>query len=185
MIGSTIFLFLRLVQIVTLIPIWGMLAYFVHKYSDAGVTPPVEILVLFIVAIIATAWAIITLFQFKRYSLVSMLIAFIDLLMVGALIAGVYYLRGISKANCSSWNGGPVDFDRNGSSVSASYNSGWGIRVKKHCGMQKAAWALGIVNIILFFASALVAAHLYRKTERKEIRREHKATRRSGRRSRW
>jgi len=185
MIGATVFLFLRLLQIVTLIPIWGMLAYFIDKYSNSNTAPPASILVLFIVAILATVWALLTLFQFKRYSVVSMLIAFIDLLFVGALIAGVWYLRAVKDADCSTWNGGPVDFDRNGNSVSASWTSNWGLSIKKHCAMYKAAWALGIVNIILFFFSTLVAAHLYRRAERKEIHREKRTRRRSTRRSRW
>jgi len=183
MIGSTIFLFLRLLQIVTLIPIWGMLAYFIDKYSSSSSTPPASILVLFIVSLIATVWAMVTLFQFHRYSVTSMLVTFVDLLLFGALIAGVWFLRAVKNADCSNWSS-PVDFDAGGGSVSASWTNNWGLSVKKHCTMYKASWILGIINVVLFFFTAILALHLYRRTERKETHRE-KRVRRSTRRSRW
>jgi hypothetical protein len=158
MLTAAIFFFLRLVQIVTLIPIWGMLAYFVHQYVKNNQDPPTEILVLFIVSIIATAWALITMIQSRRFGAATLLTAIVDMLIFGAFIAGVYFLRGVRHADCVGWL-------RNDQS--------WGIRWSKHCTMYKAAWALGIINTVLFFITSLLAAHIYRRGGDRVVREKH------------
>lgn len=175
MLASALFFFLRLVEIVTLIPAWGMLAYFVHKYDDANVTPPASILVLFIVAILATAWAFLTLIQSKRFGAFTLLTAIVDMLLFGALIAGVYYLRGVRYTDCSSVSV-PVLVTWGDRTFGGTR---WSIDVDKHCSMLKASWAFGIINIVLFFLTSLLALYIYGKGDaEKERRGSHSSGRR-------
>lgn len=148
MLGGTAFLLLRILEIVTLIPIWGMLAYFVDQYTKASSTPPDSILCLFIVALLATVWAVLTLSPYSGRRLTELWIAVIDLCFFGVLIAGVVLLAPLAdKRDC------------------VQGDMGWGyvnVTWKKECSMYKASWALGIINVIMFFFTACIAAHTYR-----------------------
>ncbi|KAG0634713.1 hypothetical protein HOY80DRAFT_507827 [Tuber brumale] len=142
------FTLLRILQILTLVPIWGILAYFVDKYPmvENGVFS--DILCLFIVAIFATIWAIATISLFYSRH-VPMWVAVIDLCFFGVLIAGVVLL---------------APFVRNTDCI--GINWGWGYADgywSRECSMYKAAYALGIMNIIMFFLTAMLAAWIWRK----------------------
>ncbi|RPA91501.1 hypothetical protein L873DRAFT_1831372 [Choiromyces venosus 120613-1] len=149
--AGTFFALLRILQILTLIPIWGILAYFVNKNPGIENTPLSNILCLFIVAILATAWAIATISLFYRRHL-PMWAAIIDLCFFGALIAGVVLLAPWAQdTNC----------------VGVNWNWGWGYMMSgywnKECSMYKAAYALGILNILMFSLTAVLAAWIWRK----------------------
>jgi len=89
--------------------------------------------------------------------------------MFGGLVAGVIVLRKISNADCTSVSvpfgmriGGPDwEFDK---------EDGWGFSVERECAMLKSSWALGIVDAVLFFISAVLALFIYRKNEQRAIR---------------
>lgn len=155
----------------------GMLAWFVNLHLEANAMTPTYILVMFIVSVLALAWAIFTLFSYHRSSANAQFVAFIDLAFFGALIAGVYYLRFIARADCTSISPGSsvdVDFGILGS----AHLSGVEITVNKTCSMLKASFALGIMNVVFFFITAILAwihgDHAV-KTERRyvETRRSH------------
>jgi hypothetical protein len=57
----------------------GMLAYFVDGYVKANQLTPNYILILFIVSVLALAWAIFTLFSYHRSSSNALFVAVIDL----------------------------------------------------------------------------------------------------------
>lgn len=57
----------------------GMLAYFVHGYAIQDMLTPDYILILFIVSVLALAWAIVTLFSYHRSSANAAFVALIDL----------------------------------------------------------------------------------------------------------
>ncbi|KAK1982040.1 hypothetical protein LZ30DRAFT_591441 [Colletotrichum cereale] len=160
----------RFLQIVTLIPTMGMLAWFVDGFVKRNFIVPDTILVLFIVSVLALAWAIFTLFSYHRSSANALFVAVVDLGFVGAFIAGVWYLRGINYVSCT-------DLARNGS-WSASFPgfvvvSGprFNLFTNKPCAMLKASWVFGIINTILFFFTAGLAwlhgDHLSSSYERK------------------
>ncbi|KAL0929684.1 uncharacterized protein CTRU02_215327 [Colletotrichum truncatum] len=147
---------LRFMQIITLIPTMGMLAWFVDGFVKANVVVPNYILVLFIVSVLALAWAIFTLFSYHRSSTNALFVAVIDLAFVGALIAAVWYLRHINRMDCVniSRNGQwtvtfPEFFSFSGPRLDAFFD--------KPCAMLKASWVFGIINCILFFFSAVLA----------------------------
>ncbi|TVY21742.1 hypothetical protein LARI1_G001212 [Lachnellula arida] len=158
MLFGIFFAFWRMMEILTLIPTLGMLAYFVHIYASSNALTPNYILVLFIVSVLGAVWAIATLFTYHRAKSNALFVSFIDLCFVGALIAGVYELRDIGKYSCSSVDKSASPFfavsvgDGHGFSV-----SGVDVQVDKTCAMLKACWAFGIMNCIFFFITSLLA----------------------------
>ncbi|GAW11359.1 hypothetical protein ANO14919_007030 [Xylariales sp. No.14919] len=157
MLFAVFFAFWRFLQIITLIPTIGLLAYFVDGYNKLNALTPTYILVLFIVSVLAGAWALFTIFSYHRSSTNATFVAFIDILFVGAFIGAVYELRFITNADCSHVvRGSSVDVSL-GIFGSASVN-GLSVQVDKSCAMLKASFAFGILNTIFFFFSAVLAA---------------------------
>ena len=161
-----------------------MLAYFVDQYRRANALTPDSILVLFIVSVLAAVWAIATLFTYHRSKTNSLFVSVIDLLFVGAFIGAVYTLRAAGRWDCTNWSrGGTV---ASGSSSLGSFSiSGWDVRTNKTCAMLKASWAFGIMNIIFFFITAILAAFVGRGSSRDKtyVRETHYTTHRGHRRS--
>ncbi|CAN8100988.1 unnamed protein product [Discula destructiva] len=150
------FVFWRFAEILTLIPIVGMLAYFVNGYVNSNVMTPNYILILFIVSVLALAWAIFTLFLYHRSSNNAKFVALIDLGFVGAFIAGVYYLRFVAGADCTNITPGSaydVDFGIFGNYSGSFFN----VNVNQTCALLKASFALGIMNTVFFFFTAVLA----------------------------
>jgi len=138
-ISGLFFILTRMLQVVTLIPIVGMLSYFVHLYVKINALTPTMILVLFIVSVLALAWALATLLLYWTARHSAHVVAAFDLAFVGAFIAGVYLLRGPGTANCTH-----LDFYANNGGAGVSYSG------NKYCAMLKACFALGIIECILF-----------------------------------
>ncbi|KAH6667058.1 hypothetical protein F5X68DRAFT_216981 [Plectosphaerella plurivora] len=153
---SIFFVWWRLCQILTLIPTMGMLAWFVHGFVESNALTPNYILILFIVSVLALAWALFTLFTWFRSTTNSNAVAFVDLCFVGAFIAAVYYLRHIANADCtqvrrdSNWT---VNFG----GLAAISGPSWDWATDKPCAMLKACFAFGIMNCIFFFFTAVLA----------------------------
>ncbi|KAK4555092.1 hypothetical protein LTR86_007858 [Recurvomyces mirabilis] len=167
------FLFLswRIFEIIILIPIVGMLAYFVHQYVHANLLTPDYILVLFIVSVIALAWAVFTTIDYLRARHDALFVGLFDLGLVGALIAGVYYLRNIAHQNCTNLDAG---FNNGSGYLSFSAN--------KACTMLKASFALAIIAILAFFVTfllALLVARNHRNDDRVVVKREYRTSSRN------
>ena len=141
-ISGFLFLSWRIFEIIILVPIVGMLAWFVSNYVSANQLTPNYILVLFIVSVLALAWALATMINYLRARHDALFVAFIDLCFVGALIGGVVVLRFIAGQNCSDFN---FYISNNGSDAS--------LNVNKTCAMLKASFALAIIAIIAFFVT--------------------------------
>ncbi|KAJ5384784.1 hypothetical protein N7517_002695 [Penicillium concentricum] len=162
MIGSVFFIFNRLVEIVFLIPIIGMLAYFVNGYLKANELTPPYILVLFIVSVIAIFWALDTLIRFSTTRRSAIFVAFVDMLFFGAFIAAVYQLRFIAKADCASWHGGSVWISLGPfGSYGQRTDNPLSLDINKTCAMLKASFAIGIMETAFFFWTALLALFLH------------------------
>ncbi|KAI0430133.1 hypothetical protein F5Y09DRAFT_308551 [Xylaria sp. FL1042] len=156
MVFAIFFAIWRFLQIITLIPTIGLLAYFVDGYNKLNALTPTYILVLFIVSVLAGAWSIFTLFSYHRSSTNATFVAVIDILFVGAFIGAVYELRFITDADCTHVaRGSSVDVSL-GIFGSASVN-GVDVSVDKSCAMLKAAFAFGILNAVFFFFTAGLA----------------------------
>ncbi|KAI1432575.1 hypothetical protein GGR50DRAFT_688878 [Xylaria sp. CBS 124048] len=156
MLFAVFFAFWRFLQIITLIPTIGMLAFFVDGYNKNNALTPIYILVLFIVSILACAWAIFTIFSYHRSSTNAAFVAFIDILFVGAFIGAVYEQRFLAEADCTRVvPGSPIDISL-GLFGSASVNR-LDVQIDKSCAMLKATFAFGIINTVLFFFTAVLA----------------------------
>ncbi|KAI1272362.1 hypothetical protein F5Y07DRAFT_403513 [Xylaria sp. FL0933] len=156
MVFAIFFAFWRFLQIITLIPTIGLLAYFVDGYNSLNALTPTYILVLFIVSVLAGAWAIATLFSYHRSSTNATFVAIVDILFVGAFIGAVYALRWVSSADCAHVaRGSSVDVSL-GIFGSAAVN-GVDVSIDKSCAMLKASFAFGILNAIFFFFTAVLA----------------------------
>jgi len=160
MLPGLFFAFWRFCEIVTLIPVVGMLSWFVHGFTKNNELTPTFILVLFIVSILALAWAVGTLVLYSRARHSGAFVAFVDLLFVGAFIAAVYELRGITDANCGNFGTtsndiyldlGPFGY------VGGQVNNPLSYHLNKNCAMLKASFAFGIMNIIFFFFTFFLA----------------------------
>lgn len=135
-----------------------MLGWFVAGFTDANSLTPTSILILFIVSTLALPWALFTVFSYARTSRNANFVALVDALFFGALIAGVYYLRGIASADCtdvtlssSDWTASLGDIRVTGPGVDISW------RTNKRCAMLKASFAFAIINVVLFFFTACIA----------------------------
>ncbi|USW47980.1 hypothetical protein Slin15195_G012990 [Septoria linicola] len=163
-VSGLLFLSWRIFEIIILIPIVGMLGWFVNGFVDNNQLTPNFILVLFIVSVLALAWTFFTLISYLRARHDAIFVALVDLGFVGALIAGVVVLRGIVNADCANFttgniyvNLGPFGYyGRDGSGNS------FGVNVNKTCAMLKASWALAIIAIIAFFVTFLLALLVHR-----------------------
>jgi len=180
MLFGIFFAFWRFMEIITLIPTLGMLAFFVDIYRQANALTPDYILILFIVSVLGAVWAIATLFTYHRAKTNALFVSFIDLGFVGAFIGAVYVLRFISNADCTksssaSW---AVNFAGFGAS-----GPGFHVKTDKTCAMLKASWAFGIMNCIFFAFTALLALMVGRGSEKKVVVRETHYSRHGHRRS--
>jgi hypothetical protein len=158
MVPDLIFTALRLLEIVTLIPIWGILAWFVNAYPLANLPIPEAVLELFIVAILGTVYCFFTFLIFRRWGFTPLYVAILDLGFFGALIAGVVLLApSVRNTNCVDVFGPQVFVTSSGQEVV----SGPGVAFNEQCLMMKSVWALAIVDIILFFFTAVAALQIW------------------------
>ncbi|KAJ5163362.1 uncharacterized protein N7500_005192 [Penicillium coprophilum] len=179
MIGSVFFIFNRLVEIVFLIPIIGMLAYFVDGYLKANQLTPPYILVLFIVSVIAIFWALDTLIRFSTTKRSAIFVAFVDMVFFGAFIASVYQLRFIANADCAHWNGGSVWISLGPfGSFGQRTDNPLSLDVNKTCAMLKASFAIGIMETVFFFWTALIALFLHHSHDKRTVVKETTTVRR-------
>ncbi|KAF4507646.1 hypothetical protein G6O67_004123 [Ophiocordyceps sinensis] len=150
---ALIFVCTRISQICTLIPIMGMLAWFINIFVSSNALTPDPILILFITSVLALAWAVFTLFSYHRSSANARFVALVDLGLLGTLIAAVYLLRGIANADCVA---APAPAGLWYPRVGAPGSLAWG-PPDKPCAMLKACWAFAIMNTVFFFTTALAA----------------------------
>ncbi|KAL8939256.1 MAG: hypothetical protein Q9216_003458 [Gyalolechia sp. 2 TL-2023] len=168
MIGGLLFSFWRFAEIVTLIPTLGMLAYFVHQFESQNLLTPNSVLVLFIVSVLAAAWAIVTVFRRKSTRDSAIFVSLIDLAFVGAFIAGVYELRYIANANCTNFSA-DSHFSITVNNDGVSGTSPFRLNTDKNCAMLKASFAFGIMNCIFFAITSFLLLFMHRKRDDRNV----------------
>lgn len=153
-VSGFLFISWRIFQIVLLVPVVGMLAWFVHGYVESNQLTPNFILVLFIVSVLALAWTLATLFNYLRARHDALFVALIDLGFVGALIGGIVALRGIADADCSNFSAGSLYVNLGPFGYyGRQSDSPWAVNINKTCAMLKASWALAIILTLTFFVT--------------------------------
>ncbi|KAL8706151.1 MAG: hypothetical protein Q9201_000786 [Fulgogasparrea decipioides] len=143
-------------------------AYFVHQFESQNLLTPNYVLVLFIVSVLAAAWAILTVLRRKSTRDSATFVSFIDVCFIGAFIAGVYELRSIGNANCSDFsadNRFSLTIDNNGVDATSPFH----LNVNKNCAMLKACFAFGIMNCIFFAITAVLLLFMHRKRDDREV----------------
>lgn len=159
-VSGFLFISWRIFQIVLLVPVVGMLAWFVHGYVESNQLTPNFILVLFIVSVLALAWVFATLFNYLRARHDALFVALIDLGFVGALIGGIVALRGIANADCSNFSAGSLYVNLGPFGYyGRQSNSPWAVNINKTCAMLKASWALAIILTLTFFVTFVSSNH--------------------------
>jgi len=166
MVFGILFAFWRFMEIITLIPTLGMLAYFVNIYNKENLLTPNYILILFIVSVLGAVWAIATLFTYHRARSNALFVSFIDLCFVGAFIGAVYELRGITNYSCTNVSRESDPFFSIGVGSSGFSISGIDVNTDKTCAMLKASFAFGIMNCIFFAITSFLALFHGRKDQR-------------------
>ncbi|RPA97241.1 hypothetical protein L873DRAFT_1691670 [Choiromyces venosus 120613-1] len=156
----------RILQVLTLIPCWAILATLVDVYNKSDAVPPAGILSLFIVALLASIWSFCVLLAAMRARNTALWMTFFDFCFMAALIAGVVLLSDIVIAKCVVAPVASVIYTTEGqkvwqSSGNPDNNGVWGDN--DNCSLAEAAWGLGITNIILFFITAILAAVVYKQ----------------------
>ncbi|KAF2007327.1 hypothetical protein P154DRAFT_480088 [Amniculicola lignicola CBS 123094] len=158
----------RLTEIMTLIPIVGMTAYFVHAYTELNSLTPNAILIMFIVSVLAAAWATGTLFLYTRAKHSAKFVAFIDLVFVGAFIGAVYELRGVGNATCKNNAFVRDNFYPQLGVLTLPISPNHWYHINKTCNMLKACFALGIMNCIFFFFTFVLALLVHRHYDKRD-----------------
>ncbi|OAA62794.1 hypothetical protein SPI_04334 [Niveomyces insectorum RCEF 264] len=156
MLFAVFFAFWRFLQIITLIPTMGMLAWFVNAFIRANELAPNYVLILFVVSVLGVVWCLFTLFSYHRSSANAQFVALIDLGFVGALIGAVYDLHFISDANCTTVSVTDSWLVSAGNLVTLG-PQGVDVATSKPCATLKACFAFGIMNCVFFFFTAVLA----------------------------
>lgn len=157
-----LFLSFRIAQLLTLIPIVGMLAWFVHGFVVNNQLTPTYILLLFITSVLAAAWTLATLVTYLRARHSALFVALVDLAFVGTLIAAVYELRAITNQDCAHFSSGSIYLSLGPFGYYGRQSgSQWALHINKTCAMLKACFALAIINIIFFFFTFVSCSSIY------------------------
>lgn len=184
----------RILQVLTLIPCWALLAAVIDSYNSADADTPGEIQFLFVIAILATVWSFCILITYLRAKNTALWMTFFDVVALALFIAAVVVLSDIANNECNVVGGITVinNPDDNIVYYPADYrNPGtrrWllkrqGVIVdpdlvrtdgeytyRQHCGEIKGAWGLAIANIILFFISAILTVVIYKNAQTPIVR---------------
>lgn len=150
--SGLLFLSFRILEILTLIPIVGLLAYFVHGFVSVNQLTPTYILVEFITSVLALAWTLATVVAYLRARHSALFVALVDLAFMATFIAAVVLLRGVTNWSCTNFTAGSFYISLGPFGYyGRQSDSPWAANINKNCAMLKAAFALGIIECILFF----------------------------------
>lgn len=183
----------RVLQVLTLITAWSLMAAIVSWYNENTVKQPGGVLALFIILILSSVWAFCILIATARARNTALWITFWDIVAsmfchlnflpysptmltstVIALIVGVATTANIANYQCNAVksNQQQTIYIVDGRQVSSnSVQQGdnddddiWD--QSDYCNLLKAAWGLAIANIIMFFITAILAAVIYKQNQR-------------------
>jgi hypothetical protein len=166
----------RVLQILTLIPAWALIAAIVHWYNSNTVGAPGGVLCLFIVTLLASVWAFCILVATQRAGNTSLSIAFTDVIAMAALIAAVATTSNIANYECNTVavNTQMVYITSTGERITmddvavdnrdrSKTDDIWDH--PDYCNLIKGAWGLAIANIIMFFITAILSVVICRQND--------------------
>lgn len=172
----------RVIQVLTLIPAWAVLAAVIDHYNRNNAQTPGSIIFLFVVTLLASVWSFCVLITFLRARNTALWMTFFDIVAMALLIAAVVVLSNIANVDCVAVRVNEVQYNLTGVNSNQAW---WNTRrlakrdetdgpytYRQHCGEIKAAWGLAIANIIFFFITAILAALIYRENQEPPVVRE-------------
>jgi len=151
MLTGFIYLLTRLSQVLIIVPIIGMFGWMTHLYSSNNELTPTNILVLFIVSVLALFWVLATTLFYQRSKQESLIISLADVGIMAGFIAGVVLLRNAANSNCNVGD----TMGRILSSTDSGLFYHYGVPTSKACSLLKAGFALGIIEILQFAWTAV------------------------------
>ncbi|KAI5856027.1 hypothetical protein BZA05DRAFT_429081 [Tricharina praecox] len=164
----------RVLQILTLIPAWALMAAVTRRYNGNNIDTPGGVLTLFIVTLLASVWSFCILIAVLRAGNTALWIAFWDIVAMGALIAGVATTSNIANYECNAVGQSTtqtVFITSDGQRITAvptgtaTDNRTDFSDNPNNCNLIKAAWGLAIANIIMFFITAILAVVVCKQNE--------------------
>ncbi|TGZ76327.1 hypothetical protein EX30DRAFT_324836, partial [Ascodesmis nigricans] len=164
---------IRVLQVLTLIPAWALMAAIIDWYNNKVKTPG-GVMALFIITLIASVWAFCILLAVLRARNTALWITFWDLVAMGALIAAVATTANIANYECTAapTTSETVYITPEGQRISrqniAILNDEDDEELWNHpdyCNLLKAAWGLAIANIIMFFVTAILAGVIWKQNK--------------------
>lgn len=171
------FVTFRVLQILTLIPCWAILASIISLYDQKSVPAPGAILCLFVIALLLTVWSFCILVTYLRAFNTAYMIAFLDVAGMIALIVGVALLTNEADAECVNLravtNYGGFSRGDDGLVTYLSDNSVTRVTGGNYgdfCGLLRGSWGLGIANIVFFFLTAILGYQIAASAEAVIIR---------------
>ncbi|KAI5818052.1 hypothetical protein BZA77DRAFT_386417 [Pyronema omphalodes] len=161
---------LRVLQILTLVPAWALMAAVLSWFQSSTHPTPASIVILFLILLLSSIWSFCILIAVLRAHNTALWITFWDILIVGGLIAGISITSNLANYEC-------------GAVIRTYYYTVDGRRLSDpgflisdqpqqqfwdkagNCALLKAAWGLALVNVLLFFGTALLAWLVYRRNQ--------------------
>jgi len=167
---GTPYIFFRVVQVISLVVCWGILAGIVSLYNSANTPTPGDIVALFTIAILLSVWSFCIIITYLRANNVSYTIAALDLVGMIALIVGVALITNAAYDECVNVSvaaayAGVNQQTFNTYLTQSSLGRVTGANYGSYCGMLRAAWGLGIANIVFFFLTALIGYQIAQEAE--------------------
>ena len=181
----------RVLQVLTLIPAWALLAAVIAHYDRNDALTPGSIHFLFIVTLLASVWSFCILITYLRAKNTALWMTFFDVVAMTLLIAAVVVLGDIANIQCIV-NQVITPTPDTVNSYTQNYipdDKWWNTRLarfikrqiiqdsdqytyRQHCGEIKAAWGLAIANIFLFFISAILTVVIYGQNQQPFVRKK-------------
>jgi len=171
----------RVLQVLTLIPAWALMAAVVDWYNSHTVGAPGMILLLFVGCLLASVWAFCIMIAVQRAGNTALWIAFWDFVAMGVLIGAVAATNNIANYQCTNMSRSPqtIYITPDGQRITAGgdpiedgdkTDDIW--ESPDYCGLIKGAWGLAIANIVMFFITGILAIVIYRQNEDAKKQRE-------------
>jgi len=159
--AGALFEIFRILEILTLIPCWAILAWFISHIAPA--TAPDWILLMFVIALLATVYCFFTWLAYRSWAFTPLWIALLDLCFMAVFIAAdVILAPQVVNTNCVTFGSPSVLFYASDGEVVTSADSG--IRANNQCLMLKAAWGLGIANTVMLFLTFVLALMIWQRS---------------------
>ncbi|KAI9893414.1 MAG: hypothetical protein M1814_006711 [Vezdaea aestivalis] len=163
---------LRIIQFLASALILGVFAYFLAVFSDRNVDSPRWVRAVTGIsgaACLYTIFAILLTCCLGGVMFFAFLAIVLDVAFIGGFVAIAVLTRGAASSKCSDASTnilGQSGYGGRGFGTGRDQNVTYALNPAQNCRLEKACFAVAIINIILFIASALLQLALGRRNQR-------------------